>query len=86
MISRFDNGVLFELDLGEHRERDQHQRRHRRRSTSASDPNMVVPFIHRNGVMTAIGDAGGWATAINDAAQVTGFVYVEGGLSNHAFL
>lgn len=47
---------------------------------------MVVPFIHRNGVMTAIGDAGGWATAINDAAQVTGFVYVEGGLSNHAFL
>ena len=53
---------------------------------TSADPTAMVPFVYHNGVMAQIGTAAGWATAINDAGQATGFVYVGGGTSTHAFL
>jgi probable HAF family extracellular repeat protein len=55
-------------------------------TTSPTDPSMTVPFIYHNGTMTAIRDSYGWATGINDARQVTGFVLLPGDPNVHAFL
>jgi probable HAF family extracellular repeat protein len=54
-------------------------------TTSASDPTRMVPFIYRNGAMSALTTSSGWATAINDAGQATGLIYTAEGLA-HAFL
>jgi probable HAF family extracellular repeat protein len=42
-------------------------------SIGPADDAIVSPFLYRNGVMTAITTAYGYATSINDAGQVTGF-------------
>lgn len=55
-------------------------------TSSLTDPRIAIPFIYRNGTMTAITDNYGWATGINDAGQVTGFVLLPGQPNIHAFL
>ena len=45
-----------------------------------------VPFIYRNGRMTAITMATGSATAINNAGHVTGYVQRVGNINAEAFL
>jgi len=45
-----------------------------------------VPFIYRNGQMTAITTTEGYATAINNAGQVTGYIKRIGNLNMEAFL
>jgi probable HAF family extracellular repeat protein len=55
-------------------------------TTSPTDPTNTVPFIYRNGTMTAIRDSYGSATGINDAGQATGYVLLPGEPNVHAFL
>jgi probable HAF family extracellular repeat protein len=45
-----------------------------------------VPFIYRNGRMAAITSATGYATAINNAGQVTGYIQRIGNMNMEAFL
>jgi probable HAF family extracellular repeat protein len=54
-------------------------------TTSPTDPTRTVPFIYRNGTMSAMTTAGGFAHAINDAGDATGMIYTPEGLA-HAFL
>jgi probable HAF family extracellular repeat protein len=54
-------------------------------STSPTDPAWTVPFIYRNGTMTAMTATAGFAHAINDAGDATGMIYTPEGLT-HAFL
>src|SRR5205085_669856 len=44
-----------------------------------------IPSAYQNGTMTAITDNYGWATSINDAGEVTGFVLLPGQPNVHAF-
>ena len=55
-------------------------------TSSPTDPMRQVPFVYRNGTMTVITDNYGWATAINDAGQVTGFVQLPGRPNVTAFI
>jgi probable HAF family extracellular repeat protein len=54
-------------------------------SLTATD-SMERPFIYRNGGMTPISGSFGWATGINDAGWVTGFVRLPGNPNVDAFL
>ena len=45
-----------------------------------------VPFIYRNGGMVAITSTVGYATAINNAGHVTGYIQQTGNLNMEAFL
>ena len=54
-------------------------------TTSPTDPTHTVPFIYRNGTMTAMTTVAGFAHAINDAGDATGMIYTPEGLA-HAFL
>src|SRR5262249_13588654 len=47
-------------------------------TSSPTDPSRTIPFVYQNGTMTAISDSYGWATSINDAGEVTGFVFTPG--------
>jgi probable HAF family extracellular repeat protein len=44
-----------------------------------------MPFVYRDGTMTAITDNFGWPTSINDAGEVTGCFLVPGTTTVHAF-
>jgi probable HAF family extracellular repeat protein len=55
-------------------------------TASPTNPQQTIPFVFQNGVMTAISDNYGWATGINDAGRVTGFVWLPGNPNVHAFL
>ena len=55
-------------------------------TSSPTDPLRQVPFVYRNGTMTVISDNYGWATGINDAGQVTGFVQLPGRPNVTAFV
>jgi probable HAF family extracellular repeat protein len=55
-------------------------------TASPADPQRRVPFVYRNGRMTLITDAYGWASGINDAGQVTGVFIPPGALGGHAFV
>ena len=55
-------------------------------TSSPTDPLIVVPFVYRNATMTVISDNYGWATSINDAGQVTGFVQLPGRPNVTAFI
>jgi probable HAF family extracellular repeat protein len=54
-------------------------------TSSPTDPKKIIPFVYQNGTMTAISDNPGWATSINDAGEVTGFVWFPGEANGHAF-
>src|SRR5256885_2319803 len=54
-------------------------------TSSPNDPSRTIPFVYQNGTMTAITDNYGWATSINDAGEVTGFVLLPGQPNVHAF-
>lgn len=54
-------------------------------TSSPTDPSRTIPFVHRNGIMTAIIDAYGRATSINDNGEVTGFFLPSGEPNVHAF-
>ena len=54
-------------------------------TSSPTDPSRTIPFVYQNGTMTAISDNYGWATSINDAGEVTGFVLLPGQPNVHAF-
>src|SRR5262245_12386030 len=54
-------------------------------TASPIDASRTVPFVYQNGTMTAISDGYGWATSINDAGEVTGFVLLPGQTDVHAF-
>jgi probable HAF family extracellular repeat protein len=54
-------------------------------TTSPTDPTHTVPFIYRNGTMTAMTTAAGFAHAINEAGDATGMIYTPDWLA-HAFL
>jgi probable HAF family extracellular repeat protein len=54
-------------------------------TTSPTDPSVTLPFIYRNGRMTAITDRQGEAVAINDAGQVTGYVIAPDNILARAF-
>ena len=55
-------------------------------TTSPADPSIIIPFIYRDGQMTAIRDWWGEAHAINDAGQAVGFVVRPGEIVARAFL
>lgn len=57
-------------------------------NTGPIDDGTVSPFVYRNGAMTLITPAYGYATAINDAGHVAGFACREPGpcFSTRAFL
>lgn len=55
-------------------------------TTSPADPSMTLPFIYRDGTMTAISDWTGEARGINDAGQVTGGATPPGEIMPHAFI
>ena len=55
-------------------------------TSSPTDPQRRVPFVYRNGIMTAITDSYGWAAGLNDAGQVTGVVWSPDLLTGHAFV
>jgi probable HAF family extracellular repeat protein len=54
-------------------------------TSSPTDPSRTIPFVYQNGTMTVISDNYGWATGINDAGEVTGFVQLPGQPNVHAF-
>jgi len=54
-------------------------------TASPTDASRTIPFVYQNGTMTAISDNYGWATSINDAGEVTGFVLLPGQADVHAF-
>ena len=54
--------------------------------TNLADEDFVSPFIYENGTMTLISPLFGWATGINDDAQVTGFLQFPDRPSRDAFL
>jgi len=54
-------------------------------TTSPTDASRTIPFVYQNGTMTAISDNYGWATSINDAGEVTGFVLLPGQADVRAF-
>jgi probable HAF family extracellular repeat protein len=45
-----------------------------------------VPFLYRNGRMSALTSAAGYATAINNAGHVTGYIQRLGNINQEAFL
>lgn len=55
-------------------------------TTSPTDPSMTLPFIYRDGTMTAITDWTGEARGINDAGQVTGGATPPGEIMPRAFM
>lgn len=54
-------------------------------TTSPTDPTVMLPFIYRNGQMTALTDWAGEARAINDAGVVTGAARPPGEIMPHLF-
>jgi probable HAF family extracellular repeat protein len=54
-------------------------------TTSPTDPTVTLPFIYRNGQMTAITDWAGDARGINDAGLVTGGARPPGEIMPHLF-
>jgi probable HAF family extracellular repeat protein len=55
-------------------------------TTSPTDPSVTVPFIYRNGRMTAITDWAGEARGINEAGQVTGGARPPGEIMSRLFV
>ena len=55
-------------------------------TTSPTDPSMTLPFIYRDGRMTAITGWTGEARGINDAGEVTGGATPPGEIMPHAFV
>ena len=55
-------------------------------TTSPTDPSVTVPFIYRDGTMTAITDWSGEARGINDAGQAIGGATPPGEMMPHLFV
>ena len=55
-------------------------------TTSPVDPSLTLPFIYSNGVMTAMTDWTGGATAINENGQATGYAAPPGEIMPHLFI
>jgi len=55
-------------------------------TTSATDSSVTIPFLYRNGTMTALTDWAGEARSINDSGQATGGARPPGEIMPHLFV